>query len=210
MYIFDLDGTLIDSNGLWLEVDIEFLARRGLEPTLEYEETVARSIFPVAADYTKEYYHLADSPQSIMTEWEELALHHYAHLVPMKPGAEKLLRACRAKGRGMALFTACRPMLCQAALERFGLSKYFDHVVYAEELGLDKHDPQCFVHLSQRIGTDPAHCILLDDSPSNCATAKAAGMTVIGVYDPCYARQREELERVCDRYVLSLEELTDL
>jgi HAD superfamily hydrolase (TIGR01509 family) len=210
MYIFDLDGTLLDSNGLWLEVDIEFLSRRGLTPTQEYEEMVARSIFPAAADYTREYYHLPDSPRSIMAEWESLALHHYARLVPMKPGAERLLRSCRAKGKGMALFTACRPMLCQAALERFDLGKYFDHVVYAEELGLDKHDPKCFVHLSRRIGTDPAHCVLLDDSPSNCETAKAAGMTVIGVYDACYARQREDMERVCDRYVLSLEELTEL
>ena len=48
LYIFDLDGTLIDSNGLWMEVDVEFLARRGLAPTAEYEAVVARSIFPVA------------------------------------------------------------------------------------------------------------------------------------------------------------------
>jgi HAD superfamily hydrolase (TIGR01509 family) len=209
MYIIDLDGTLIDSNGLWLEVDIEFLSRRGLEPTQEYEEMVARCIFPAAADYTKEYYHLPDSPQTIMEEWEKLALCHYTSLVPMKSGAEALLSACYDTGRGVALFTACRPMLCQAALERFDLTKYFDHVVYAEELGLDKHDPQCFVRLSERIGADPACCVLLDDSPSNCATAKTAGMTVIGVYDPCYARQQEDMERVCDRYVRSLEELID-
>ena len=44
LYIFDLDGTLIDSNGLWMEVDVEFLARRGLAPTAEYE-AVEASIF---------------------------------------------------------------------------------------------------------------------------------------------------------------------
>ena len=69
MYIFDLDGTITDSNGLWLEVDVEFLARRGLAPTAEYEDAVARSIFPVAAAYTREYYRLEDSPEDIMAEW---------------------------------------------------------------------------------------------------------------------------------------------
>lgn len=207
MYIFDLDGTLIDSNGLWLDVDIEFLARRGLKITDEYEEMVARSIFPAAADYTKEYYHLSDSPESIMAEWEELARHHYADLVPLKPGALALLCQCRTAGRPTALFTACRPELCRAVLERFGLWEYFDHVVYAEELGLEKHDPQCFVRLSQLIGTSPKDCVLFDDSPSNCATAQAAGMKAVGVYDDFYANRQEELKAVCGRYVRSLEEL---
>lgn len=207
MYIFDLDGTLIDSNGLWMDVDVEFLARRGLEPTPEYEDAVARSIFPVAAEFTKKYYGLADGAEDIMAEWEELARNHYAASAPMKPGAAEFLRQCRAEGRPMAIFTACRPALCRVVLERFGLEQYFDHVVYAEEIGLEKHDPQCFVRLSQLIGTDPAHCTLFDDSPSNCATAQAAGMKTVGVYDDFYANRQEELKAVCHRYVRSLEDL---
>lgn len=209
MYIFDLDGTLIDSNGLWLEVDVAFLARRGLAPTEEYEEAVTRSIFPVAAAYTKTYYRLPDSPEQIMAEWEALAYRHYTELVPLKPGAAELLRQYRAQGRPTALFTACRPSLCRAVLARFGLESCFDRVVYAEEIGLEKHDPQCFVRLSQLLGTDPARCVLLDDSPFNCATARAAGMTVVGVYDRGYAHRQDELAAVCHRCVRSLEELLD-
>lgn len=209
MYIFDLDGTLIDSNGLWMEVDVEFLARRGLRPTEEYEDAVSRSIFPVAADFTRRYYALSDSPEDIMAEWEELARRHYAQLVPLKPGAAELLAQYHARGVPMALFTACRPALCRAALERFGLAEYFDYVVYAEELGLEKHDPRCFVRLSRLIGTDPARCTLFDDSPSNCATARAAGMETVGVYDAYYAARQDELKSVCGRYVRTLEELLE-
>ena len=54
MYIFDLDGTITDTNGLWVEVDNEFLARRGLRPTPEYTDTVARSIYPIAARFTRD------------------------------------------------------------------------------------------------------------------------------------------------------------
>ncbi len=207
MYIFDLDGTITDTNGLWLEVDVEFLSRRGLIPTEEYEETVARSIFPVAASYTKEYYCLDDSPEAIMAEWEALAARHYRETAPLKPGAAAFLRQCRREGRPMALFTACRPALCRAALERFGLTGYFDHIVYAEEIGLDKHDPRCFTRLSELIGAAPEDCVLFDDSPSNCATAGAAGMETVGVYDRFYHSRQEELKAVCGRYVRSLEEL---
>ena len=210
LVIFDLDGTLLDSNGLWMEVDVEFLARRALAPTAEYEAVVARSIFPVAADYTKQYYRLPDSPADIMAEWEALAAGHYRETVSLKPGARALLDQYRAQGRPMALFTACRPELCRIALERFDLAGYFSHLVYAEELGLDKHDPACFLRLGQLLATPPAQCVLIDDSPSNCATARRAGMAVIGVFDPFYADRQEQLRAVCHRYVHSLEELLEM
>lgn len=107
----------------------------------------------------------------------------------------------------MALFTACRPSLCTAVLERFQLAPFFRHIVYAEELGLEKHDPACFVALSARIGARPEDCVLIDDSPSNCATAAAAGMETVGVYDSFYSARQEELKVICTRYVKSLEEL---
>ena len=207
MYIFDLDGTLLDSNGLWGEVDEEFLARRGFAATREYEDTVARLIFPTAAVYTKEYYHLPDSPADIMAEWDALAAHHYRDLAPLKAGAAKLLAKYRAENVPMALFTACRPELCRMALERFGLTGYFQHIIYAEEIGLEKHDPACFILLSELLGVSPAECTLFDDSPANCATARAAGLRVVGVYDDFYAGYRERMRSLCDRYVSSLEEL---
>ncbi len=209
MYIFDLDGTLTDSNGLWREVDDEFLSRRGLQITAEYEETVAKSIFPAAADYTRDYYGLKDSPEEIMKEWEELAGFHYANLVALKPGARRILEECRDAGHGVILFTACRPGLCETVLRRFHLEDCFDLILYAEEIGMGKYLPQSFARLSELIGTRPEDCILLDDSPSNCAAARSAGMTVVGVYDPYYAGQRNKMEQICHRYLDSLEDLAE-
>ena len=207
MYIFDLDGPLTDSNGLWVDVDLEFLSRRGLVMTREYEDVVGRSIFPVAAQFTREYYHLADSPQSIMAEWESLAAHHYRDLVPLKAGAKEFLDQCRSRHIPMALFTACRPTLCRLVLDRFRLTGYFSHIVYAEEIGVDKHDPRCFARLSLLLDVPPRDCVLFDDNPANCATARSAGMTAVGVYDTFYDHRQEELKDSCDRYVRSLEEL---
>lgn len=207
MYIFDLDGTLADSNGLWPKVDDLFLGRRGLLSTPEYLEAVGRSIFPVAADYTKAYYHLDDDPADIMAEWEELAAYQYAHEVELKPGAAAFLEQCRREGRAVALFTACRPNLCRSLLDRFGLTDRFDAIVYAEEIGLEKHHPECFTRLSEVLGVAAEKCVFFDDSPSNCATAMAAGMQVVGVYDDFYAHRQEDLKAACHRYILSFEEL---
>ena len=107
----------------------------------------------------------------------------------------------------MAIFTACRPALCRAVLERFGLRDFFVHIVYAEEIGLEKRDPQCFVRLSRLLGVPLEECVLFDDSPDNCATAAKAGMRAVGVYDAYYALRQDELKAVCFQYIQSFEEL---
>ena len=168
---------------------------------------VSRSIYPIAAQFTRDYYRLPDSPEDIMAEWDALAGRHYRELAPLKPGAGAFVRQCAAEGRAMAVFTACRPALCRAALERFGLWDLFGHIVVAEEIGLEKRDPQCFVELCRRTGAAPEDCTLFDDSPDNCAAAAKAGMTAVGVYDPYYDSRQEELKAVCARYVRSFEEL---
>ena len=209
MIIFDLDGTLLDSNDLWVEVDLEFLARHHCQVTKEYEEVVTKAIFPVAAAYTQEYYHLDLTPEEIMDQWEQLAAHHYRDLVNLKPGARALLEQYHRQGEEMVLFTACRPRLCQLALARHQLEGYFSHVIFAEELGMEKHDPRCFEALSHTLGVEPEACTLLDDSPFNCATARKAGMHTIGVYDPCYASRWETMQDSCHRFVPSLAELVE-
>ena len=92
-------------------------------------------------------------------------------------------------------------------MERFGLTELFSQVVYAEEIGLEKRDPRCFVRLSELLGAAPEQCTLFDDSPDNCATAGKAGMEAVGVYDAYYAGRQDELRTVCRRYIRSFEEL---
>ena len=142
MYLFDFDGTLVDSNGVWVEIDNGFLARRGLTPTREYSDTVGHSIFPIAAQFTKDYYCLDMTPEAIMAEWLDMARDAYARQVPMKPGAEAFLARCAAAGEPMALLTACVPELCRAALARHRLEGYFRQIIFVQELGLEKRNPE--------------------------------------------------------------------
>ena len=205
--LFDFDGTLVDSNGVWVKVDNTFLERRGLKATQEYSETVGHSIFPIAAQFTKDYYGLAEAPEAIMAEWTELGRAAYARQVPLKPGAGEYLARCRAAGERLVLFTACVPEFCRAAMERLGLTGYFERVIFVQELGVEKRDPRAFSLAMEELGEEAAGCTLYEDSPGVCRTAKAAGLTVVGVHDPFYTHYEDEMRSFCDRYIQSFTEL---
>ena len=209
MLLFDMDGTLVDSNGVWIQVDLDFLSRRGLEVTEEYTEFVSHSIFPVAAQYTRDYYHLSDSAQEIMDEWMAAARTAYTRDIPLKPHVRPYLEQCRARGEAMALVTASVPELCRACMDRHGLTPFFSRMIFAQDLGLEKRDPRAFLAAARLVGADPGACTVFDDAPANCASARAAGMRVVGVYDPAFAHARAQMEQACHRYIMDFGELLE-
>lgn len=141
MLLFDMDGTLIDSNGIWKDVDTRFLEKRGLPYTQEYYEGVAHTIFPLAAKFTKEFCHLPESEAAIMAEWTEMAGDIYATDVTEKPGVRAYLEQMKNRGERMAVVTSAVPVHCRAALTHLGLLPYFERIFFAQELGTEKSTP---------------------------------------------------------------------
>jgi len=200
MLIFDLDGTLINSNGVWVEVDKIFLARRGAPYTKEYYDGVAHTILQNCAIFTKEYLHLEESCEEIIAEWMDLAKDAY-HSVPLKPHVREYLDRCKAAGHRMVIFTACVPEHCRAALAHHGLDPYFEQIIFAQELGVDKKSPEIFKKVAQMLGVTPKECVLFDDSLSACKAAKAAGMTVVGVHDDFFHDSQTDMRELCDQFI---------
>lgn len=209
MKLFDLDGTLIDSNGLWQEVDRIFLTSHGLKSTPEYLDTVSHSIFPIAAQYTKDYYSLDISPEQIMDEWMALAHEAYEHHIPLKGGVYDFLVQETQKGEQLALVSACVPELGYAALNRHGLTPLFDHLIFAQEHGLEKRDPRFFQKVLDYLRVSPAECTLYEDAPDNCFAAKNLGMTVVGVLDPLFASEADRMKKICDQCITDFSQLID-
>ena len=207
MLIFDMDGTLIDSNGIWRDVDTAFLAKRGLPYTREYYEGVAHTVFPKAAEFTKSYCRLPESTDEIMAEWMEMAGDLYTTSVPVKPGVVAYLERCKAAGERMAVLTSSVPAHCHAALEHLGLKPYFERIFFAQELGTEKKYPTLWEKVAAALGVSPADCTLFDDSVEAIRGAKAAGMHTVGVADPYFASTADEMARTCDRYISSFGEL---
>ena len=206
MLIFDLDGTLIDSNGVWVEVDKIFLTRRNASYTKEYYEGVAHTILTNCAVFTKEYLNLSESCDEIIAEWMELAEGQYND-VPLKPGVRDYLDRCREAGHRMVIFTACVPEHCKAAIEHHQLTPYFEQIIYAQELGVDKKSPAIFRKIAEMLQVSPKDCVLFDDSLSACKAAKAAGMTVVGVHDPFFKGSEPDMRELCDQYITGFNQL---
>ena len=173
MLIFDMDGTLIDSNGIWKDVDIAFLKKRGFAYTRAYYEGVAHTIFPLAAKFTKEYCHLSESTEEIMAEWMEMAGDAYATRVPVKPGVQAYLDRCRAAGERMIVLTSSVPAHCRAALGHLGLLPYFETIIFAHDLGIEKKNPEIYHLAARQLGVRESECTMFDDSVEALRGAKS-------------------------------------
>lgn len=209
MLIFDFDGTLVDSNSIWVQVDIDFLTMRGKKVTPEYTEFVSHAIFPTAAQFTKDHYDLEESVDDIMRCWMDLAREAYQFHAPLKAGVTDFLTQCATRGESMALFTAGEPQLCRLALERHGLERYFSDLLFAQEFGLEKRNPKAFTQASAQLGIPPERCVMFDDSPKNCLAARTAGMWVVGVHDDFFAPWADQVKANSHRYIHSFTELLE-
>ena len=206
MYFFDLDGTLIDSNGVWKQVDRDFLAKRGLPYTHAYYEGVAHTALPMAAEFTKEFCHLEESCEEIIAEWMEMSRDMYSH-VPLKPGVRAFLKQCKAEGRRMAIITSSVPEHCYTALKKLDLEQYFENVTFAQQAGMHKKFPDVWLQAAEKNGVRPEDCTVFDDSLAACQGARLAKMRVVGVYDKFFNGSEREMRAFCDVYIESFEEL---
>ena len=207
MLIFDMDGTLIDSNGIWRGVDEAFLAKRGYPYTEEYCAGVAHTIFPLAAEFTKQYCRLDESIEEIMAEWMEMAGDMYATQVPVKPGVVDYLEKCKANGETMVVLTSSVPEHCRTALSKLGLMPYFTRIFFANDLKIEKTNPEIYRIVANEMGVKVDDCTFFDDSVEACRAAKKAGLTVIGVHDPVFFQTEAEMQQICDRYIMGFAEL---
>lgn len=198
MYFFDLDGTMLDSNGAWAQIDAAFLGRFGVKQVPEdYSDYVTHHSFPDAARYTRERYGLSMTEEEIMTCWRQMAAEAYAGQLPLKPGVRDFLTRAERAGIRCAVLTSCIPELCASALESHRLTGFFERVLTTVELGMDKRDSRIYQKAAQLCGVEPDKCVFFEDSPVNCAAAKKAGWQVYGVADPFFAQRAGELRKIC-------------
>jgi FMN phosphatase YigB (HAD superfamily) len=109
----------------------------------------------------------------------------------------------------MMVLTSSVPQHCRPALTHLGLMPYFERIVFAQELGLEKKNPDCFRRAAELAGVAAEECVMYDDSLTACRGAKAAGMQVVGVYDDYFDMTWDEMQGFCDRSIRSFEELLE-
>ncbi|MCD8004573.1 MAG: HAD family phosphatase [Oscillospiraceae bacterium] len=207
MMLFDLDGTLIDSNGVWAQIDVDFLSQRSLPCPKGYSAAVAHMTYPEAARYTKDRFHLQESPEEIQRVWLDMAREQYGEHIPLKKGVLEFLQRQSARGVPMGIVTSCMEPLCAAVLRRHGIETLFRQIITTAQVSRDKGFPDIYLLAARRAGIPPEDCTVFEDSPVAARGARAAGMRVVGVYDPFYAASRREMAALCDQYIESFSQL---
>ncbi|KFJ01094.1 Haloacid dehalogenase-like hydrolase (HAD superfamily) [Bifidobacterium porcinum] len=182
--IFDLDGTLLDSMGVWDQVDIDFLGKRGIEVPDDYMTTVSSMQFRQIAEYTIKRFDLDDTPEDLMNEWTEMATHAYATIVEAKPHALQYLAYLRQSGAKLAVATTLLPSMRVAAMRHTGLDEYFDVVCSVDEVGdTGKEEPDVYLKAAQLLDVAPQNCTVFEDILIGIRSAKAAGMRAWAMHD---------------------------
>lgn len=205
--LFDLDGTLFDSMGVWAHVDEVFFARRGMAVPAEYGCSIAGLSFHQVAEYTRKRFNLAESVEEIMAEWDEICLDAYTNEVQLKPDALAYLKRLKAAGVRLAVATTLPPHLYTPVLKRTGAFDLFDAFATTHETGNNKASGEIYRLAARRLGVDPADCVVFEDIVNGLIGARAAGMRAYCVRDDAAISEQAEAMQLCDRYVDSFSQL---
>ena len=206
-YLFDLDGTLLDSMGVWEQIDVDFLTRRNIPVPEDYAQAIAPMGFRRAAEYTIARFGFSQSPEEIMEEWHQMAVEQYAHHLSRKPGAKEYLEELKQQGKPLAVVTASYPELYQHALERGGVLDLFDTIVTVNQVPRGKGFPDIYLEAAKRIQVPPQQCAVFEDITQGIQGAKAADCLAVAVYDSANQGQWDQTKALADLSIRSFEEL---
>ena len=151
--IFDLDGVLLDSMGIWEDLGARYLRRLHITPEPGLNEVLFPMSMEQGAAYLKAHYPLQQSEAEICGGIARMLKDYYAQEVPAKPGAAALLEFLAERGISMAAATSSPRAHVTAALDRLGLLPYLKAVFTTGEVGVSKHEPTIYHLAAESLGT---------------------------------------------------------
>lgn len=181
--VFDLDGTLIDTESLCNDAGLEACAALGFPVSPAFFESLAGIDDRTRAQLIEEHVGRPVELQAFLTEWDRLCTLRFARGVPVKDGAAELLGRLDAAGVPLALATSSRRGPAEEKLAACGLGRHFRTVVTFDDVAAAKPAPDPYLLAAERLGVAPARCLAFEDSETGARSAHAAGMTVVQVPD---------------------------
>ncbi len=202
--LFDLDGTLIDSEYFHYQCWMEILNKFGLSmPYEEWIKTYAGHPLPANCKRIKETFKL-DMPLDELIDWRErLSQEGFSSKdINLMPYAAEALEYFKSKGLKIALVTASPRDNVKLIFERNGLGHYFDVMITRTDVAISKPDPESYLKACEQLGVEKEACLAFEDTLNGLRAAKAAGIT-------CYAIQFDDTQHallgIADKIFLSLD-----
>lgn len=202
--IFDMDGTLLDSTGMWDLVGDRVLARWGMSfPRQDREDNMVLTI-EGTAQYYVEHYHLPVTPPELADLIRAEARRAYTTEATLKPGAVEVLDFLRDRGVRLCVASGTDKPLVDAALEHLGVLNRFEFTLSCQS-PQGKQDPEVYLRALEGFGNpDPAQVMVFEDSPTALATARKLGLYTVAVWDTytadAWPQLRQTADSLCERW----------
>ncbi len=204
--LFDLDGTLIDSMGMWGQIDVDFLGSRNIPCPANLQQSIEGLSFRETAVYFKTTFGLPETLEEIETIWNEMAYDMYCHQVPLKPHVREFLQMLQSKNIKMGIATSNSRELTIGVLQAHGVDSYFDAVVTSKEVPNGKPAPDVYLLAAELLQSKPEECVVFEDIPAGLMAGNAAGMYTIAVDDSYSSYCEEEKRKLANYYMMRYEE----
>lgn len=205
-YIFDFDGTLVDSMPAFAKTMVRILE----ENEIKYPVDIVKVITPLGYKGTAEYAIELGLNMSV-DEFIKTALDYikdeYEKNISAKEHVKEKLKELKEKGNSLNVLTASPHSVLDVCLKRLELYQLFDNVWSSDEFEYTKAQSEIYVEVSKRLKKNISDCCFVDDNVNAIYTAKKAGMFCIGVYDKTSETSIDDMKKVADRYIYDFSEL---
>jgi beta-phosphoglucomutase-like phosphatase (HAD superfamily) len=208
MIIFDLDGTLIDSCGIWKQIDHNFFGKRNIPYPKTYGATIAHMGLEQTAIYTKETFGLHESIEEIMEEWMNESRHLYQNEIILKDGVKEFVELCHKENIPMVVATACDESCYLPCLKRNGIYDDFVSITDTRNYPQGKLTPDIYLDLAKKYGYKPYEVVVFEDIVVALKSAISGGFNTVAIYEKTTSKEDDEIKRtISDLYINSFNEL---
>lgn len=179
--LFDNDGLLVDTESVWTRAEQDLFERRSLEFTLTDKQELVGTPAHVAGEIIARKLGEQGRGKELIEELNELVFAELEQGIDTMVGARELVAELRGREVPLALVSNSPLLFVERALELVGMDGAFDAVVSGHEVAAPKPEPDPYLHACELLSAGPAGAFALEDSPTGVRSARAAGLTVIGV-----------------------------
>ena len=205
--IFDFDGTLVDSIGVWKDIDIKFMAKRNLPIPDDFYAKVSVLNLWQAAEYVIDECGVTDSPEDIVAEWLAMSEYEYANNIAMIKGAKEFIFKLKENGIKICLATAAGESQYKPCLEHHGVYDMFDAFVTTNEVKRKKGYPDVYMLAAERVGAKPERCCVFEDIYLGVVGAKAGDFACVAVMEEHSKEWHDKIKELADVCVNDYTEL---